>query len=68
VLDLEDESNFNMVLYYREELTQLTRGIKVDHTTIKLLMRKGLITIQDKRQSKYQLSDLAQKLLEEITP
>jgi len=65
MLDLEDESDRNMVLFYRSELIQISRGLKVHRTTIKLLMQKGLITIQDKRQSKYKLSDLAQKLLEE---
>jgi uncharacterized membrane-anchored protein len=68
MLDLEDESNFNMVFFYREELDRLVRGLAVPTITVRLLRRKGLITIQDKRHSQYKLSALAQKLLEEAEP
>jgi hypothetical protein len=66
MLDLEDESNFNMFFFYREELDRLVRGLAVPTITVRLLRRKGLITILDKRKSVYQLSDLAQRLLEEV--
>jgi len=64
MLDLENKSNRNMALFFRSELTKLTRGLKIHRTTIKVLRRKGLIT-QRHRNTAFKLTALAQRLLEE---
>ena len=69
--DLELESNRNMVLFFRSELRLLKEGRKVDRNTLRILMAKRLV-IQNRPFRRegptHRLTDLAEKLLEELTP